>query len=149
VAAATYFLLRNIQGQPVSAIPEGGQLILALLWIGLVYGVVDAFLLNVMPVLAIQGPKFYESGSSWKVRLARGLIALAASVVITVAYHAGYTEFHGPKMLFVIIGNVIITLSYLLTGSPLAPVVTHVIMHVAAVLHGMETTLQLPPHYPQ
>lgn len=149
VAAATFLLLRNIQGQPGSAIPEGGQLILALLWIGLLYGAVDAFLLNVMPVLAIQGAKFYESSPSWKERLARGLIALAASVVITVAYHAGYTEFHGPEMVSVIIGNVIITLSYLLTGSPLAPVVTHVIMHVAAVLHGMETTLQLPPHYAQ
>jgi hypothetical protein len=50
-------------------------------------------------------------------------------------------------MVSVVIGNVIITSSYLLTGSPLAAVVTHVIMHVAAVLHGMETTLQLPPHY--
>ena len=139
--------MRNIQGQPASAIPEGGQLILSLLWIGLVYGVIDGLLLNVMPVFAVQGPRFYESTPSWKERLVRGLIALAASVVVTVAYHSGYREFHGTKMVSVIIGNVIITSSYLLTGSPLAPVVTHVIMHVAAILHGMETTLQLPPHY--
>jgi hypothetical protein len=147
IAVATFLLIRNIQGQPTSAVPEGGQLIFALAWIGLVYGVIDGLLLNVMPVLAVQGPRFYESSPSWKERLVRGFIALAASVVVTVAYHSGYTEFHGPKMVSVIVGNVIITSSYLLTGSPLAAVVTHVIMHVAAALHGMESTLQLPPHY--
>lgn len=147
-AVATFLLVKNIQEQPASATPEGAQLILALVWIGLVYGAVDGLLLNVMPVLAVQGPGFYESSPSWKERLVRGLMALAASAVVTAAYHSGYTEFRGPKMASVIIGNAIITSSYLLTGSPLAAVVTHVIMHVATVLHGMETALQLPPHYP-
>jgi hypothetical protein len=45
-----------------------------------------------------------------------------------------------------LIGNVLITLTYLLTGSPVAPIVSHVMMHVAAVMHGMATTMQLPPH---
>ena len=43
--------------------------------------------------------------------------------------------------------NAIITSSYLLTGSPLATILSHVAMHVAAVLHGIKTTLQLQPHY--
>lgn len=146
-AVATFLLVRNIQEQPASAAPEGAQLLLALAWIGLAYGVIDGLLLNVMPVLAVLGARFYEQRPAWTERLVRGLIALAASILVTVAYHAGYTEFHGPKMASVILGNVIITSSYLLTGSPLAAVVTHVIMHVAAALHGMETTLQLPPHY--
>jgi len=47
----------------------------------------------------------------------------------------------------VVVGNAIITSSYFLTGSPLAAILSHVAMHVTAVLHGMETTLQLPPHY--
>lgn len=145
--AASFLLLMNIQGQPASTVPEGGQLILALVWMGLLYGMTDALLLTVMPVFFVQGPGFYESSPSWKERLMPGLIALIASIVVTVAYHSGYTEFQGTKMVFVIIGNAIITLSFLLTGSPLAPVLTHVIMHVGAVLHGMETTLQLPPHY--
>lgn len=147
VPAASFLLLRNVQGQPASAVPEGAQLVLALAWIGAAYGTIDGLLLNVMPVLAVQGPGFYASNPSWRQRVGRGLLALAASLAVTVAYHAGYTEFHGPKMLSAIIGNAIITSSYLLTGSPLAAVVTHVIMHVAAVFHGMETTLQLPPHY--
>jgi hypothetical protein len=46
-----------------------------------------------------------------------------------------------------LIGNAVVTAAYLLAGNPLAPVLAHVIMHVAAVLHGMETTMQQPPHY--
>jgi hypothetical protein len=136
-AAATFLLLRNIQGQPPSAIPEGGQLVLSLVWVGLVYGALDGLFLNVMPVLAVQGPGFLESNPTRRERLSRGLLALAASILVTVAYHFGYAEFHGAGMVSVIIGNAIITSAYLLTGSPLAAVVTHVITHVAAVLHGM------------
>jgi len=33
-------------------------------------------------------------------------------------------------------------------GNPFAAVLSHVAMHTAGVLHGMETTVQLPPHYP-
>ncbi len=46
-----------------------------------------------------------------------------------------------------VVGNAIITSSYLLTGSPLAVILSHVAMHVAAVLHGMEISLRLPPYY--
>jgi hypothetical protein len=45
-----------------------------------------------------------------------------------------------------LIGNGIMTLSYLASGSPIAPMLSHVVMHIAAVLHGMATTVQLPPH---
>jgi hypothetical protein len=53
----------------------------------------------------------------------------------------------GPALGWVVVGNAIITSSYLLTGSPLAAILSHVAMHVAAVLHGMETSLRLPPYY--
>jgi len=33
-----------------------------------------------------------------------------------------------------------------LRRNPLAAVATHVAMQLMAVFHGMETTLQLPPH---
>ena len=147
IAAASFLLLRNIAGQPASAVPSGMQLVTALAWVGLAYGVIDGLLLNVFPVLAVQGAGFFDSQPSRSVRVVRGLFALAASLAVTVAYHLGYAEFHGPAMISVIIGNAIITSTYLLTGSPLAAVATHVIMHGAAVLHGMETTLQVPPHY--
>lgn len=146
-AAASAFLTRHIQGQPASAAPEGWLLVAALLWIGLIYGVIDGLLLNVLPAFAVLSVWLGETNPSLWERLLRGLLALAASIFVTTAYHLGYTEFHGPVMLSVIIGNALITSTYLLTGSPLAAIVTHVIMHMAAALHGMETTLQLPPHY--
>lgn len=147
VAAATALLMYNIMGHPASAVPEGAELVGTLIWVGLMYGAIDGLLLNVMPVLAVQRAWSGETPPSRKERLIRGLLALAASIFVTVAYHLGFTEFHGPALLMVIFGMIIITSVYLLTGSPLAAVAMHVIMHIAAVLHGMETTLQLPPHY--
>jgi hypothetical protein len=46
-----------------------------------------------------------------------------------------------------LIGNAVLTLAYLLTGSSLAPIGGHVAMHIAAVLHGPGSAIQLPPHY--
>jgi hypothetical protein len=39
------------------------------------------------------------------------------------------------------------TLAFLLSGNPLGALISHPAMHVAAVLRGPETTIQLPPHY--
>jgi hypothetical protein len=75
-------------------------------------------------------------------------MALAASLFVTAAYHLGYVEFRGPRLLQPLIGNAVLTTGYLMTGSIATPLIGHVIMHGAAVLHGMETTVQLPPHYP-
>jgi hypothetical protein len=125
--------------------PEGAALLGALLWLGLVYGVADALLLNVLPVLAVDGGA--REGGSERARLARALVALAASLLVTAAYHVGFPEFRGARLVQLLIGNAIITAAYLLTGSPLAAVVSHVVMHGAAVVHGMETTPQPPPHY--
>ena len=147
VAISTLFLMWKVQGYPASAVPDGIPLVWAILWIGVTYGVVDGLLLNVMPVLVVQRVWSGEANTSRPTLLTRGFFALLASIFVTIAYHLGYTEFHGLSMLWVIIGNSIITLTYLLTGSPLSAIVTHVIMHIAAVLHGMETVLMLPPHY--
>lgn len=147
VAMATSLLMFNIKGYPVSAVPEGMQLVAAILWIGLIYGVIDGLLLNVMPVLVVKNIWSGQVNLSRYERITHGLFALAASIFVTLVYHFGYTEFHGAAILLVIVGNTFITSAYLFTGSPLAAIVTHVIMHIAAVLHGMETTIQLPPHY--
>jgi membrane protease YdiL (CAAX protease family) len=74
-------------------------------------------------------------------------MALLASAVVTALYHLGFAEYRGAQVLQPVLGNSIITLAYLLSGNPLAPILAHVMMHGAAVLHGPETTLQLPPHY--
>ena len=143
------FMISSVQRQPASAPPEGLALLLAIAWLGIVYGVVDALLLNVLPVLAVW-QAFAARGATdrWPGRLAAGLVGLAASLFVTAAYHLGYAEYRGPGLVSPLLGNGIMTLGYLLTGSPLTAVGTHVVLHVASVLHGIDTTVTLPPHYP-
>ena len=136
----------TVTRQPASAAPAGTTAIGPLLWLGLVYGAVDAVMLNVIPVLSVYGARS-AADLQGVGRLRWASLALAASLVITAAYHAGFAEYRGAGMLQPLFGNLIITLTYLLSGSPLAPIAAHVLMHSAAVLHGAATTSQLPPHY--
>ena len=47
-----------------------------------------------------------------------------------------------------LIGNAVVTARLIsLTGNPATPLLAHVLMHGAAVVHGMEAAAQLPPHY--
>ena len=147
VAVATVFLMWKVQQFPPSAVPEGSQLVLTLVWVGVIYGAIDGLLLNVLPVLIVYRAWPVAVNQSRQMLITRGLLALTASIVVTVVYHLGYTEVHGVSMFWVIAGMSIITSTYLLTGSPLSAIVTHIITHSAAVLHGAETVLMLPPHY--
>ena len=110
--------------------------------------IIGALLLSVLPVLAVQ---FALTNSiwfdKWFGRLGFGLIALLASFFATTAYHLGYPEFRGKKVIWPNIGNGVLTLAYLLTMSPLAAILPHIAMHIAAMIHGRETTGQVPPHY--
>jgi hypothetical protein len=140
-------LVRGVLEQPASPVPRGGEMALALLWLGAVYGTADAVLLNVIPVLSIYGSRGAALARGFPTRLRWGLAALAGSLFVTACYHLGFAEYRNSSLRQPLIGNAIITTSYLLTGNPLAPVLAHVVMHGAAVLHGPATTHQLPPHY--
>lgn len=140
-------LVVQVFSQPAAQNPGGIGLVWDVAWLGLVYGTVDALLLTVVPVIGVMSRSLGNEQEPLAKRIARGVLALLASAAVTAAYHAGFDEFQGRALLQPVIGNTVITLSYLLSGSPLAPVVAHVAMHTAAVLHGAETTMQLPPHY--
>jgi hypothetical protein len=141
-------VVANVLSQPASPAPQGVAVVGAIVWLGLVYGIVDALLLSVMPVMAIwQALSLHGWTRSWPGRIAAGAVALAASLAVTAAYHLGYPEFRGPAVRGPVIGNGLLTLAYLLTGNPLASIGGHVAMHIAAVLHGPESAIQLPPHY--
>ncbi len=142
------FVVRNVLSQPAYPQPQGLELAFDLVWFGLVYGALDALLLSVMPVLATW-QAFSSLGwtANWPGRLAVGAAALAASLLVTAAYHLGYPEFRGPGVSAPVFGNSAMSLGYLLTTNPIAAVFSHIAMHVSAVLHGLETTAQLPPHY--
>jgi len=139
-------LTMNVMAQPASPRPSGVHLVWALSWLGMIYGIVDGLLLNVMPVWIVYSGQAQDIDSP-RLRLRRVLMALGASLLVTAAYHLGYQEFRGPAVIQPLIGNALLTLGFLLSGSPGAAIVGHVIMHAAAVVHGMETTVQLPPHY--
>ena len=140
-------LVRQVLGQPASIRPEGAELLGQLTFYGVIYGVVDALLLSVLPVLALYGSRPAAELKGAGARLRWGVTALLGSALVAAAYHAGFDEFRGARLIQPIIGNTLITLSYLLTGSPLTPLLAHVAMHGAAVVHGAESTMQLPPHY--
>jgi hypothetical protein len=140
-------LVWSVLRQPASPRPQGLAWVTALVWLGVIYGALDGVFLTVMPVMAIrQALVPVGAGHTWWRGLGRATGALAASLFVTAAYHWGYAEFRGPEIAGPLLGNALITVGYLLATNPLTPVLAHIAMHVAAVLHGIETTVQLPPH---
>jgi hypothetical protein len=142
------FLVKNVRSQSHSRQAAGGDLLFDIAWLGLTYGIVDALYLNVMPVLAVSiGLSRVGWVTSWPGKIAFGILALAASLLVTFAYHVGYSEYRNKSVGLVLVGNMLITLAYVLSASPLGAVLGHTVMHVAATVQGPETTIQLPPHH--
>ena len=141
-------LIRHVRTQPVSRQTYGTELLFDLTWAGLVYGIVDALFLNVMPVVASWiGASQFEWTATLIGKIGVGVLGLMASLLVTLAYHVGYPEFRNRRVGQVLVGNGVMTLAFLLSGNPLGSLISHPAMHIAAVLHGAETTIQLPPHY--
>ncbi len=142
------YLITTVRRQPVSQQLHGAQLAGDIAWAGLVYGVLDALFLNVMPVVAVSigFSQLGWAGSLWG-KLLVGFIGLLSSLLVTLTYHLGYPEFRSRRVLLVLAGNSLITLAFLLSGNPFGSIISHTAMHVAAVIQGPETTIQLPPHY--
>jgi hypothetical protein len=142
------FVLKNVLSQPSSPRSKGGALFLDVIWPGMAYGLIDALLLSILPILAL---RLVLSDTIWTDpwygRLGFGAIAMLASFFVTTVYHWGFPEFRGKKIIWPNIGNGVLSLAFLLTMNPLAAILPHMAMHVAAMVHGRETTGQVPPHY--
>lgn len=110
-------------------------------------GTADSLLLSVLPVLptrhALAGR--VRSGGPGRRGAAAG-VALASGLAVTAAYHIGYPEYRGTRLVSPLIGNAVLSLAYVVSDHPIATIGPHVAMHIAAVLHGPDTALQLPPH---
>jgi hypothetical protein len=142
------FMIRNILSQPVSARSEGLALAFDIAWSGVVYGLIDALLLSVLPVHATWSA-FSSLGltESWAGKIGVGVLTILASLLVTGAYHLGYPEYQGPGLFGPVIGNGAMSVGYLLTNNPMTAVISHMAMHIAGVLHGAGSVMQLPPHY--
>lgn len=146
--AVGLLLALSVLRLPGGHAPRGSSLAVSLGWYGFVYGVADALLLTMVPVLAVMGGAAVCAGEGRGSRRAlRALAGLLASLFVTALYHLGFDEFRGLSLTQPLVGNAIITAGYLVTRNPVTPLLSHSLMHVAAVLHGMETASQLPPHY--
>lgn len=143
------FTVNNILSQPASSRSEGLSLVFELLWVGVVYGLIDALLLSVLPVLATWGA-FSALGwtTHWWGKIFAGFMAILLSLFVTVSYHLGYPECRVAGGLFgPTLGNGAMTLGYVLTNNPISAIFSHIAMHIAGVLQGPASVLQLPPHY--
>ncbi len=142
------FTVNNVLSQPVSPRPQGLSLAFDLLWSGVVYGLMDALLLSVLPVLATwQAFSLLNWTGNWPGKILVGALAVVASLLVTAAYHLGYPEYRGGGLFGPAVGNTAMTLGYLVTNNPFAAIISHIAMHVAGVLHGPASVVQLPPHY--
>lgn len=144
----SFGMVNNVLSQPASSRSSGLELAFDLFWSGCVYGMLDGLLLSVLPVLATR-QAFSAVGwnTIWQHKITAGVMALAASTLVTAAYHLGYPEYYGPQLIGPVFGNSIISLGYLLTNNPITAIFSHIAMHITAVLHGPATVVQLPPHY--
>lgn len=141
-------LVKTVRAQPVSRQSTGTALGFDIAWAGLVYGIIDALFLNVMPVVAIWlGASQFGWAETIAGKIGVGVIGLFSSLLVTLTYHLGYPEFRNKRVGLVLVGNTIITLAFLLSGNPIGSIISHTAMHIAAVLQGPDTTIQLPPHY--
>jgi hypothetical protein len=128
---------------PASEHPHGSELARLFAWEHVLYGITEGLLLTVLPIAAIW-QVFRSVG--WTQGFARIAVASAvsvlASLVLVVVHHLGYWEFRGALMRYPIRLCAVLSLAYVVTGSPIAPVLAHIVMHAAMTLRGVE----LPPH---
>lgn len=145
--AAGAMMVGFVLAGPRSPAPNARTLVGAIVWLGLVYGTIDALLLSVFPVIAAR--RFYGDGTYTGAPGARAvpLAALGTCVLVTATYHLGFPEFRGSALAGALIGNVIMTISYLASRSAVSPVLAHIGLHLAAVTFGYTNAIPTPPHY--
>ena len=111
-------------------------------WEGFVYGAAEGLLLSVLPVIVVwQGFVGSRGTDGWR-GVAAGVLALAASALVIVVHHLGYRDFRNRRIVQALFACLVLSLGYLLTGSPIAAIGGHIVLHLAMLRRGLE----LPPH---
>ena len=139
-------LLIPIFREPSTPHPGGLRFAFEIVWRGVIYGLVDALVLYVFPAavafLLMRGDR--ETGRR---KVAFAGLTLALSLLLTAAYHVGYSEYRGSLIRYPEIGAVASNVPTLVTLNPVGAVVAHSTMHVGAVVRQYEGGDQhlLPP----
>jgi hypothetical protein len=147
LATAGVLAVTVVRTEDTTARPDGVELIGALAWRGIVYGVTDGLLLSVFPILvvfaALAGTRLNRRFAG---KVVIGIVALVASLAMTAVYHLGYSDFRSDKVSKPLTGDVIWSVPTLVTLNPIGTPIAHAGLHVSAVLHSYETDTFLPPH---
>jgi hypothetical protein len=114
-------------------------------WRGLVYGGIDGLFLSSFPWI-VTWRAFDVGKKPWSGKITAGFLAWLFILVVTTAYHLGYSDFRSRKIIQPNIGNTIISVPTLVSANPIGSPITHAIMHIAAIIHCPKTELFLPPH---
>ena len=119
------------------------------MWEGFVYGVAEGLLLSVLPALVIWQWWATEGRADGWGSVIGGLTALAASGFVIVVHHLGYRSYRSRRMIQPLVGCLVLSLGFLVTGSPIAAMGGHVLLHLAMLRRGMEMPPEsLPPETP-
>jgi hypothetical protein len=138
-------LVQNVLSRPETEKLSGAYLAWSVFWRGLVYGAIDGLLLSSFP-WTVTWRAFDVNRKPLGKKIAFGLLAWVMILVITTAYHLGYSDFRSQKIIQPNVGNTIMSFPTLLTANPIGSPITHATMHITAVIHSPKTELFLPPH---
>jgi hypothetical protein len=117
-------------------------LVAAMLWEGVVYGVAEGFWLSALPGL-MTWQMVHSLGWSGAVGgIARWTLPIVASVTVIGVHHLDYWEYRNRMLVPISIGCGLLSLGYLITASPIAPTLGHVLGHASGLRRGVE----MPPH---
>jgi peptidoglycan/LPS O-acetylase OafA/YrhL len=147
VLAAGLCVALVLASEDATSRPSGIGFVAAIVWRGLVYGAIDGLFLTAFPILVV-----FAALSTTKLRRRRrglvaiGAAALAASLLMTATYHAGYSDFRSDKLRKPLAGDLIWAAPVLATWNPIGAPIAHAGLHTTAVVHSYETDLFLPPH---
>jgi hypothetical protein len=112
------------------------------LWEGVVYGITEGLLLSTLPVLMTWQMVHSLGWSGTAGGIARWTLPVLASAATIVVHHLGYWEYRNRLLVPITIGCGLMSVGYLVTASPIAPTLAHVISHLSSLRHGST----LPPH---
>jgi hypothetical protein len=139
-------LVRRLPSGPA---PTGIERVELIAWEDVVYGAAEGLLLAVYPVLTVwqaaTAAGWTEDGAG---KFVAGTLAVAGSLIVILVHHLGYAEFRTraarQKLAGALLSCGLQALAYLVTGSVLAPVIAHIVLHIQLTMHGTE----LPPAAP-
>lgn len=128
--------------QPVDQPVHGRDRAIAIAWQGAVYGSAEGLLLSALPPYITWQLVRSLGWEGAPGAVARWTLPLLAGAAVIVIHHLGYWSCRNKVLVPITLGLTILSAAFLVTGSWLAPVVAHILLHDELIIRGSE----MPPH---